>query len=404
MNHLSPITSATPETEHPFSEVRPRQLEFFYIDAGGGHRSAAVALHDIIKELFPQWEVNLVNLFRDVLRPIDPVHRVTRTYHAEDIYNVMLKQGWTYGFKTMLRGTQKLIKFYNPEVEELLEQRWQETSPPDLVVSLIPHFNGALFRALRKVHPHVPYTTVMTDLADYPPNFWQEEQDQFIICSSDVAAQQALETGYRRERIFKTSGMILKPHFYRHNHGHNRRKEREELGLLPDSPTALIMFGGNCAKTAETIVEKLERSGLDAQSIVMCGHNKKLYDALTKKKLCHPVSFTANGVPYYMSLADFFIGKPGPGSISEALHMGLPVITEYNSKTMPQERYNATWLQEQELGIVIKSFTQITTAVRQMLEDGNLEKFRRNARRFNNRAVYEVPVIFEHIMAMADRA
>ena len=42
-----------------------------------------------------------------------------------------------------------------------------------------------------------------------------------------------------------------------------------------------------------------------------------------------------------MQLADFFIGKPGPGSISEAVQQGLPVIVVDNAWTMPQERYNA---------------------------------------------------------------
>ena len=31
----------------------------------------------------------------------------------------------------------------------------------------------------------------------------------------------------------------------------------------------------------------------------------------------HVVGFTSE-IPYYMVLSDFFIGKPGPGSISEA--------------------------------------------------------------------------------------
>jgi len=34
----------------------------------------------------------------------------------------------------------------------------------------------------------------------------------------------------------------------------------------------------------------------------------------------------AQNVEHYMALADFFIGKPGPGSISEALQFHLPVI------------------------------------------------------------------------------
>jgi 1,2-diacylglycerol 3-beta-galactosyltransferase len=99
-----------------------------------------------------------------------------------------------------------------------------------------------------------------------------------------------------------------------------------------------------------------------------------------------------------MHLADFFIGKPGPGSISEALQMGLPAIIECNRKTMPQERYNATWLEEHELGLVLRDFKEIADAVRHLLADGRLDAFRENAKRLSNRAVYEVPDIFAEIL------
>ena len=46
----------------------------------------------------------------------------------------------------------------------------------------------------------------------------------------------------------------------------------------------------------------------------------------------------------------YFIGKPGPGSISEAVAMRLPVIVECNAWTLPQERYNAEWIREHGRG------------------------------------------------------
>ena len=55
-------------------------------------------------------------------------------------------------------------------------------------------------------------------------------------------------------------------------------------------------------------------------------------------------------VPRYMQLADYFIGKPGPGSVSEALAMKLPVIVESNAWTLPQERYNGEWVRERASG------------------------------------------------------
>ena len=96
-----------------------------------------------------------------------------------------------------------------------------------------------------------------------------------------------------------------------------------------------------------------------------------------------------------MALADFFIGKPGPGSISEALQLHLPVIVECNAKTLPQERYNAEWVTEQGYGIVVKSFRDIAPTVQRLLDPSTFDQFRRNATTYSNQALAEVPLILE---------
>jgi len=371
-------------------------LEFFFFDAGGGHRSAAMALRAAIADRFPRWRVDLVNL-QEVLQPFDPVQKLTGV-QSQDVYNGLLKRGWSVG-PFFLRRLQQAIRLCTSPMESLLQKHWHG-SHPDLVVSLIPNFNGVMFRALRRVHPYVPYVTVMTDLADYPPHFWQEKQDQFIICGSTMAVRQAQATGYRPEQIFRTSGMILKPQFYQDGQcgdESDRRSVRVQLGLDPGLPTALVMFGGFGAKTAVEIVDRLDRSGLGVQSIVLCGHNEKLRQELQGRESCHAVGFTER-VPHYMRLADFFIGKPGPGSISEAVHMGLPVIIEGNSRTMPQERYNTAWVKEQQLGVTINSFRHLAKAVQCLLENNRLEQLRQNTRQITNRAVYEIPEMLERIL------
>jgi UDP-N-acetylglucosamine:LPS N-acetylglucosamine transferase len=100
-----------------------------------------------------------------------------------------------------------------------------------------------------------------------------------------------------------------------------------------------------------------------------------------------------------MGLADFFVGKPGPGSISEALQFGLPVIVEQNSRTMPQERYNGRWLREKRLGVVVRDFTQIETALEQMLDETTFQELRLNVSNYRNNAVFEVPSILDDVMA-----
>ena len=100
-----------------------------------------------------------------------------------------------------------------------------------------------------------------------------------------------------------------------------------------------------------------------------------------------------------MQLSDYVIGKPGPGSISEAVAMRLPVIVERNAWTLPQERYNADWIREQGVGLVLANFRGIAGAVEQLLDAPAYRGFREAAARLENRAVFEIPGILEQILA-----
>jgi len=106
----------------------------------------------------------------------------------------------------------------------------------------------------------------------------------------------------------------------------------------------------------------------------------------------------------YMQLADFFIGKPGPGSVSEALAMKLPVIVECNAWTLPQERYNADWIVEQQVGIVLRNFHRIDEAVARLIEPAALARYRASAAAIHNRAVFEIPGILEQILERSGSA
>jgi UDP-N-acetylglucosamine:LPS N-acetylglucosamine transferase len=192
--------------------------------------------------------------------------------------------------------------------------------------------------------------------------------------------------------------MILHPRFYDPPVA-DRVGGRERLGLRHDLPTGLVLFGGYGSKAMLEIAERLDASSLSAQMIFICGKNEKLAAALRSRKWRMPVvieGFTSR-VNEYMELADFFIGKPGPGSISEALAKQLPVIVECNAWTLPQERYNAAWVVEKQVGMVLHSFAKIDEAVATLIEAATLARYRANAAALHNRAVFEIPEILEKI-------
>jgi 1,2-diacylglycerol 3-beta-galactosyltransferase len=101
-----------------------------------------------------------------------------------------------------------------------------------------------------------------------------------------------------------------------------------------------------------------------------------------------------------MHAADFLIGKPGPGSIAEAVTSGLPVLLECNSSTLPQERYNTEWVTEKQVGAVVKHFKrEIVGAVQAFLEPGRLQEMKRNVGVLDNRAVFEIPEFLSSLLS-----
>jgi hypothetical protein len=374
---------------------RPK-IDFVYFDAGGGHRSAATALEKVVASEGYGWDVRLVNL-QKVLDPLD-VFRKSTGIRLEDLYNRMLAKGWTLGAGYWLPLMQWVIRRYHRPSVELLARFWRERMP-DMVVSLVPNLNRAMFEGLKQCCPDVPYVGILTDLADYPPHFWMERQHQYIICGTDRARQQAVDTGMDRGRIFEVSGMILRPDFYSRPEI-NPGEERVRLGLDPDVPTALILFGGEGSNAMYGLCERLGNSRVKLQIIAICGKNTKLkarLENLNTRNRLFVEGFTRQ-VPYYMAVSDFFIGKPGPGSISEALHMGLPVVIEANAWTLPQERFNAQWVKENGYGIVLKNLKQTEDAVHELLAPGRLNEFKNRIATVNNRAVYQIPEILSSIL------
>lgn len=368
--------------------------ELIYFDAGGGHRAAASALQ-VVLEREATARVQLTSL-QQVLDPIDPIRRLTGK-RLEEVYNLLLRRGWTRGSEQLLTPLRAAIRHYHPDEVRLLEEHWREARP-SLVVSLVPQFNRALWESLRGVDAGVPLVTILTDFADFPPHFWIEPQEQFFICGTERATQQALELGVGAGRVFRASGMIVHPRFYEAP-AVDREAERRRLGLDAKTATGLVLFGGQGSVAIREIARQFDQSGLEVQLILMCGRNQDLADQLRgESSRCKRVvvGFTAE-VPYYMQLADFFIGKPGPGSLSEALLMKLPAIVERNARTMPQERYNVDWLLEKRVGLAVKDFSDIADAVQGLLQPGVLEEYRQRVAALENRAVYEIPGLLRQV-------
>jgi hypothetical protein len=375
-----------------------KKIHVVFHDGGGGHRNAAIALETIAAQQGRPWQVELVQ-FQDLTDRLDVLRKLTGI-RIQQQYNTMLQNGWTLGSKYVLRVLQLTIQLFHGPLVRLLEEYWRE-HPADLLVSVIPHFNREICESWKAVYPGRPFVTLITDLADYPPRFWIEPlKEQYVIAGTARAVRQARAFGHDEAHIFQTSGMILRPDFYVEDTV-DPGALRQEMGLGNDLSTAIVLVGGHGSKVMFDVAERLNAAGLPLQLMLICGRNEELAAKLRAQKWKMPVlvvGFTKE-VPKLMRAADFLIGKPGPGSIAEAMVQKLPVLIECNAWTLPQERYNAEWVTEKRVGLVLKSFREVVAGVRQILEPARLAEFRKNIAALDNRAIFEIPEMLASLLA-----
>jgi len=371
-----------------------RTIDLVYFNAGGGHRAAASALQSVLQEQRLPVQVRLVDLLK-VLDPDDRFRRVLG-FAPEAFYNRRLASGVTLGLAQELRLLQASIRLLHEPMVRRLAAHWRSTRP-DAVVSLVPNFNRAMHDGLARAVPDAPYVTVLTDMADHPPRFWIEPGlDQLVVCGTPRAAAQALAAGCPASRVRLVSGMILRPEFHRPP-TIDVAGARAALGLDPARPVGVVTFGGHGSRLMRAIARRLP----DTPLILMCGHNAALARQLRAQPARAPrvvVEFTTD-VQRWMRLGDFLIGKPGPGSLSEAVQCGLPVIVTRNRATMPQERYNTEWVLERGVGVVLERFADVAAAVGQVSE--RLPELRAAVARVRNHAVFEVADLLVEVATRA---
>lgn len=369
-----------------------KKVYLMIYDMGGGHRSTAKALQEVIEQRQLAWNVQVVEVFKEVFG-------MTINHY---IYNeLILKKKWAKLINDPLLVPifKQQIRLRHSAWRNRLKQYWREHQP-DLVVSLLPLVNRVLCESLQAELPNTPFVTSITDFADCPPNFWIEQQQQLLICPSEQTVKQAQACGYSEDKIFRTSGVVIHPRFNQPVSG-DRSFERQRLGLDPDLPTGLVIFGTHASQEMIEIAQRLEQSSLKLQLIFICGRNEKIANTLrsSQGRLPKFVEGFTSQIPYYLHLSDFFIGKPGSVGISEAIALKLPVITECNyTTTLFQERASADWLADNGFGIVVKNFRDINKAVAELIQPENFARYRANVQAYNNQAVFEVVDILENIL------
>jgi processive 1,2-diacylglycerol beta-glucosyltransferase len=368
-----------------------KKILVIYETAGGGHQAAAKAIDGALASMYP-------GEFEVVLMPVRAATDSQRVSHLMDVYNHLLKIKPSYsnmGMRVMNNlNVEKVVVPLMPKVIKNLEKTFRDVKP-DMIISVFGVVNYSAVQLLKKMgwYGKVPYVIWCTDLTKYFLRNWAVPDADLTIALHPEAKEQLIDYGVPENRIRVLSGLPVNKKFLTKR---SKFEARQELGLDPTRFTVLISMGGVAVGATYVFTRQLALSGLPVQVIAVCGKNERL--KLRTDKLAAKVDIPVkvfgftDQMPLLMDAADVMIGKPGPGTIAEAIAKELPMLIDASHEPMAQEKGNLDMVVRQQLGLKIEKATPVVDQVRKLMENEELYlKIQDNLRRAkNDKAIEEL--------------
>jgi 1,2-diacylglycerol 3-beta-galactosyltransferase len=346
-----------------------KKILYLFSDTGGGHRSAAAAIIRAVEQLKkegPHQEMV------DVFAACSGFLNIFAKMYAPVIKYSPKLWGQLYYWLDDERKLEQLEKLSRPFILKELKKMILEKRP-DVIVSVHPLVNHLTVKAIKESGLSIPFIVVITDPVTLH-RAWITPGADFCVVATPAAKKMALKYGMP-ERKIRVIGMPIDPKFM----------VKPGAKAKAKGPfTIILMGGGEGAGGMAEIIEEFERTGFNGQLIVIAGRNKKLETQLKARKYSFKMKvfgFT-DKVPELMAESDLIITKAGPGTIAEAMAMGLPIII--TSWLPGQEEGNVEFVVRENVGRVSKDPQRVVELVREIRETSEFDEMKENIKKVSH--------------------
>lgn len=350
-----------------------------HASAGAGHMKAAEALYNALKE-----DTRHEAVFVDALDHVHPFYRkMYRESYSFMVTKIPLFWGFVFALLD-LPSLQPLVRFgrriYNA-INCHQFQKYLIDQQFDYVIST--HFMPTEITAALKRKGKIS-SKLITVVTDYDVHrIWLANGVDMYCVASDWTQAKVVQLGVEVPRVFAT-GIPTDERFAK---DYDIAELKQKLAIKPDMFTVLVATGSFGIGPIEEIIETLQ----GFQVVVVCGHNKALFERLSQK-----VSETVrvfglvDNMFELMAVSNAMVTKPGGLSISEALVSQLPMI--FFNAIPGQETGNVRVLKEHGIGISDCSIAQIALELEklQTSKDAFLTTLKRTKRLARPSAVKDI--------------
>lgn len=340
-----------------------KRILFLMSDTGGGHRAAAQAIEEAIHYLYPHTCYTHIEDFWRFHTPW-PINKIPQTYPWLTGPGLPLWKFMWFGSRHF--GVHKLVPGFSPVLNHHAT-RYLHQMNPDVVVSVHPFMNHLGVNLLRRSNLPVPFVTVVTDLVSIHP-LWVSPKVTRCLVPTETARQVALRSGVSPEKV-AICGQPVSLKFA--IDPPDKQFARRALKLHPHKNTVLLLGGGEGFGRVFETARALAQTAPQIQLLVIAGRNQTLKNRLDAVRWEVPTQIHGfvDNMPQFMAAADLLITKAGPGTLSEAFAMGLPLII---SGFIPgQEEGNVAYVLQNNAGAYAESPAEIARLTARWLEPGN---------------------------------
>ena len=366
--------------------MRNKKILYLFSETGGGHRSAANALVETIKEIMgdnaPKQEL------ADVFASSNKLISLMANMYAPITKHFPLLWGGLYHATNSNLSIAIMAKVSAPFVGKKLQALIKERKP-DIIVSVHPMTNHIAVMAMREINHNVPIITVVTDPVTFHRVWISPLVDKIVLATEDAKALCG-KYGYAVDNI-EVLGFPIEPKFFKDSA--SKKELRRSMGIATDRFTLLFMGGGEGGGNIYEYIVALSKGNLDIQVVVVTGRNKSLKKRLedNSSKFSFPMKvygFT-DKISDIMGASDLIITKAGPGTIREAVSKSLPIIL--TSFLPGQEKGNVDHVLKMQLGVVVSDYKRIVPAVRNIMQPETYSRHVSALQKENNpEAVYNI--------------
>lgn len=291
-----------------------------YVSVGQGHRRAARAVEEALRA--GDQTLRIVSLDLLELWPSGTARLAARLYRAL-VRSAPAVWASIYHRQGLVERNYRRLRTFHRLIRRRLARLIGELNPAAVVCTqALPCALAA--RCKSRPGEGFSLVAVPTDFRVHP--YWIQPEVDLYLMPTRQSAERLAGRGVEPERIRET-GIPVRTVFTRKE---NRELLKRKYGLAGESPTVLLMGGGEGSVSLERLATALDGSGERFRIAALTGRNRKQHGRLRalRSRLRHPLTvfdFT-DLVEELMSAVEVIVTKPGGLTCAEALVKRLPLV------------------------------------------------------------------------------